>query len=168
MNCIIFFCLSWYMVPKQGTRIVFRSTQSLSALQELWEWTTKFGIRSWAHRKQWKFSSDYNRISHGFSFKINNVFLKRCILLCVIIVVFWGFFFQEDKLVIEEMLLNYYIIFYCTQHINDRWQLWLILLLLKRQLWNELLFCLVTFYSNWEKSPMPKWFGVLNWKHLCW
>lgn len=42
----LFLLPSWHKVPKQGTRIGFRSTQSLSALQELWGWTTKFRVES--------------------------------------------------------------------------------------------------------------------------
>lgn len=51
-----------------------------------------------AHWKQLKFSSDYNRISHGFTFTINNVFVKGCIVLKNITCNnYWilGFFFRR-------------------------------------------------------------------------
>ena len=50
------------------------------------------------------------------------------------------------------------MILHCTQHINDRWQLSLILLLLKKQLWNELLFpVLIPFILRGESNARMDW-----------
>lgn len=146
-------------------------TDSAQARQKNWlQSHRKYVSPPGAQWKQLTFSSDYNRISHGFSFTMNNVFVKGYVTLKIVTCnnyFILGFFLQEDELVIKVILLYFYVMFYCLQHINDRWQLSLIILLQMKQSRMSFFFCLLVIFYSERKVQCPNGLVYWNLKHLC-